>query len=149
MFVVLIWCSLSTLVTENCSSIFTSQTFLRRAAQNWPNQHWDLFALVHESWYNFFQEWRNFDLLDSKSSRSCAHVCIHWQRKINGSLDRQLQWWRLGVVEAVTVVEGSLAYCGVLHVLRCSSGRLFWLPWLQGDSHDHQIIHVTHAYTCL
>jgi len=53
------------------------------------------------------------------------------------------------VVEAVTVVEGSLAYCGVLHVLRCSSGRLFWLPWLQSGSHDHRIIHVAHAFTCL
>jgi len=48
-----------------------------------------------------------------------------------------------------TVVEGSLAYCGILHVLRCSSGWLFWLPWLQSGSHDHQIIHVAHAYTCL
>ena len=48
-----------------------------------------------------------------------------------------------------TVTEGSLAYCGALHVLRCSSGRLFWLPWLQGGLHDHWIIHVAHAYTCL
>ena len=53
------------------------------------------------------------------------------------------------MVESVTVVEGSLAYCGVLHVLRCSSGRLFWLPWLQSGSHDHQIIHVAHSYTSM
>ena len=47
------------------------------------------------------------------------------------------------------MVEGSLAYCGVLHVLRCSSGRLFWLPWLQSGSHDHHIIHVAHSYTSM
>ena len=125
------------------------ERFLLRAAQNFDPINTGTFL---HSWMNhdtIFSRMEKFDLLGSKSSRFCAHVCIHWQRKINGSLDRQLQWWRLGVVEAVAVVEGSLAYCRVLHVLRCSSGRLFWLPWLQSGSHDHQIIHVAHAFTCL
>ena len=114
-------------------------------------------ALVLTEAYNPVEWFVNFDLLGSKSSRSCAHVCIYWQRKINGSLDRQLQWWRLGVVEAVTVVEGSLAYCGVLHVLRCSSGQLFWLPWLQSGHmtirlytshmHIHPCTNLGHEHT--
>jgi len=61
------------------------------------------------------------------------------------------------VVESVTVVEGSLAYCGVLHVLQCSSGRLFWLPWLQSGHmtirlytshmHIHACTNLGHEHT--
>ena len=61
------------------------------------------------------------------------------------------------MVEAVIVVEGSLAYCGVLHVLRCSSGQLFWLPWLQSGHmtirlytshmHIHPCTNLGHEHT--
>ena len=76
--------------------------------------------------------------VQSQVAMSRVHVCIHWQRKINGSVDRQLQWWRLGVVESVTV-DSDRRLSSLLRGLACVAMQQWsvvlvtvvtrWLTW--------------------